>query len=511
MGIGTLRRALLPALLTFAIALATAAPALAFERLEQYGAGMPGSGAGQIIQPTGVGVSADGTVAVSDLGNQRVAVFSQNGRFLRAFGKDVAIGGGEGFEVCTSACKGGAAGTAAGELSSPFSLAIGGGEIYVSEVGSHRVSAFNFAGQFLRAFGADVGGAGVNLCTATCGPGTAGVEAGQMAAPAGIAVDASGRVYVGQLGTSRIDVFDPVTGKFLLAFGKNVGGVGVNTCTTTCAPGVADGTPGSLSLPYGVSVAPNGEVFVAENGGGRISVFSSAGNFLRLFGSAGEGPAQMVAPGGVAPDAQGNVYVTDTGNNRLAVFVAGGSFRAHGLDVIPGGLAAPEVCTTSCKAGEANYGVGEFVAPWGITLDCRQAVYVGMIGRVDKWGEEGERLPPCPSNDFSLGKLRRNKKKGFVTVEVTVSGPGTLAAAVGKKLKATVPQPAAAGTVRVKVAGAGKGVKTLNKKGKLKTNLSVTFTPPNGDPNTKSRKVTVVKKKKRKKRKGGKQGGKPRR
>jgi DNA-binding beta-propeller fold protein YncE len=503
MGIGTLRRALPPALLTLAIGLATAVPALAFERLEQYGTGLPGLGTGQMLQPTGVGVSPDGTVAVSDLAGLRVSVFSQDGRFLRAFGKDVAIGGGEGFEICTSACKGGAPGTAAGELSAPFSLAAGAGEIYVAEVGNHRVSAFNFQGQFLRAIGADVGGAGVNVCSATCGPGTAGGAAGQMAAPAGLALDAAGRLYVGELGTNRVDVFDPQTGKFLLGFGKNVGGAGVNSCTTTCAPGAADGTPGSLSLPYGLSIAPNGELFVAENGGGRISVFSTAGKFLRLFGSAGEGPAQMVAPGGVAPDAQGNVYVTDTGNNRLDVFVAGGSFRAHGLDVIPGGLVAPEVCTTSCKAGEANYGVGEFVSPWGIGLDCRQAVYVGMIGRVDKWGEEGERLPPCPSNDFSLGKLRRNKKKGFVTVEVIVSGPGSLAATVGKKLKSTVPQPAAAGTVRVKVAAAGKGVKTLGKKGRLKTNLSVTFTPPNGDPNTKARKVTLVKKKKKRKR-GGK-------
>jgi DNA-binding beta-propeller fold protein YncE len=505
MGIGTLRRALLPALLTLAIALATAVPALAFERLGQYGTGLPGSGAGQIIQPSGVAVAPDGTIAVSDLPNQRVSVFSQDGRFLRASGKDVAIGGGEGPETCTSACKAGAAGPAAGELSSPFSLAAGAGEIYVSEVGNQRVSVFNLQGQFLRAFGADVGGAGVDLCTATCGPGTPGVGAGEMATPAGIAVDASGRVYVGEIGTNRVDVFDPQTGKFLLGFGKNVGGAGVHTCTAVCAPGVADGTPGSLSLPYGVSVAPNGEIFVAENGGGRISVFSTAGKFLRLFGSAGEGPAQLVAPSGVAPDDHGNVYVTDMGNNRLSVFVAGGSFRAHGLDVIPGGPVAPEVCTTSCKKGESGFGIGEFSSPWGIGLDCRQAVYVGMVGRVDKWGEEGERLPPCPSNDFSLGKLRRNKKKGFVTVEVAVSGPGSLAATVGKKLKSTVPQPTAAGTVRVKIQAIGKGLKTLRKKGRLKTNLSVTFTPPNGDPNTKSRKVTVVKKKKKRK-KGGRRG-----
>jgi hypothetical protein len=508
MGIGTLRRAVLPALLALAIGLASALPASAFERLGQYGVGLPGEGNGQLILPTGVGVAPGGTVVASDIGATRVSVFSQDGDFLRAFGKDVSKGGGVGAEVCTVDCKAGAGGTAAGELFGPWGVAVGSSEIYVPELNNNRVSVFNFEGKFLRAFGADVGGPGVNVCTATCSAGTGGAAAGQMSAPAGIALDPSGRLAVGELGTSRVSLFDPKTGKFLLAFGKDVGGVGVHTCTTTCNAGVPDGTPGSISLPYAVSAGPNGDVFVAENGKSRISVFNSAGKFLRTFGGPGEGAGQLNVPYGVAADALGNAYVSDSINQRLAVFPPGG-FRAYGLDVIPGGLIAPEVCTNLCKTGVGGFGVGEFVNPYGIATDCRNAVYVGMSGRVDKWGEEGERLPPCPSNDFSLGKLRRNKKKGFVRVEVTVSGPGSLAATVGKKLKSTVPQPAAAGTVLLKVAAAGKGVKTLNRKGKLKTNLSVTFTPPNGDPNTQSRKVTVVKKKRRKK--GGKKGGKRRR
>ncbi|HEX6229686.1 MAG TPA: NHL repeat-containing protein [Solirubrobacterales bacterium] len=503
------RRALLPALVTLAIMLATAAQAAGFERLGQYGIGLPGSGAGQVTQPSGVAVSPDGTVAVSDIANQRVAVFSQDGPFLRAFGKDVAVGGGEGFEICTSACKAGAPGTAAGELTTPFSLAAGSNEIYVSEGGNHRISVFSFQGQFLRAFGADVGGAGVNVCTTICAAGTGGVGAGQMAAPAGLALDASGRLYVGEIGTNRVDVFDPQTGTFLLGFGKNVGGAGVHTCTAVCGPGVADGTPGSLSIPYGLSIAPNGDVHVAENGGGRVSVFSGAGNFVHLFGSAGEGSGQLAAPSGVAADGQGNDYVGDMGNHRLAVFVPGG-FRAYGLDVIPGGLVAPEVCTTLCKAGESGYGIGEFNSPWGIGLDCRESVYVGTIGRVDKWGEPGAGSPPCtpaqaapakPSNAFRFGKLRRNRKKGIVTVEVTVPGPGSLVARAGRKLKTVAPQPAAARTLRVRIRAIRKGLRALNRKGRLKGTLRVTFTPTNGDPNTKSRKVTLLKKLRKSKKK----------
>ncbi|HEX6985687.1 MAG TPA: NHL repeat-containing protein, partial [Planctomycetaceae bacterium] len=338
-------------------------------------------------------VAPDGTVAVTDLGNQRLALFDRTGKFLAAVGKDVTIGGIEGAETCTTACKAGAAGAAAGELSSPFSVAAGT-EIYVAEVGNHRISVFDLSGKFLRAFGTDVGGAGVDVCTAICATGKAGAASGDLASPAGLALDASGRLYVGELGTNRIDVFDPKTGKFLMAFGKNVVGAGVHTCTAACGPGAADGTPGSLSLPYGVNAAANGEVTVSENGGGRLSVFSSAGKFLRVLGSAGEGAEQLAAPAGVAVGGGGDAYVGDMGNNRLAVFTAGGGFRAYGLDVVPGGLVAPEVCTNPCKKGVAGFGIGEFSSPWGVGLDCRGAIYVGSTGRIERWGEPGTPLPP---------------------------------------------------------------------------------------------------------------------
>jgi hypothetical protein len=500
------RRILLPTLLVLALALTTATTASGFERLGQYGVGLPEGGSGQIILPTGVGVSPDGTVAVSDIGTTRVDVFSQGGTFLRAFGKDVSTGAGTGPEVCVSNCQAGTSGEAAGELAGNWGLAAGAEEIYVSELGNDRVSVFNYDGGFLRAFGANVGGPGVNVCTSTCVGGSPGEKAGQMAAPGGLALDASGSLYVSELGLNRIDVYNPQTGQFLRAFGKNVGGAGVNSCTATCSAGVADLSPGSINLAYSVSIAPNGEIFAAESAANRVSVFGTDGVFQRAFGAAGGGAGKLAEPKGVAVDAPGDAFVADTGNDRISTFGTAGDFRAsYGYDVIPGPPLAAESCTSVCQPGVANFALGSFLEPQGMATDCRGAVYVGMIGRIDKWGDPGVRLPPCPSNDFSLGKLRRNKKKGFVTVEVTVPGPGALVAAIGKKLKATVPQPVAAGTLRVKVKALGKGVRTLKRKGKLRGRLSLTFTPPNGDPNTLSRKLKLIKKLK-KRHKRGKRG-----
>jgi DNA-binding beta-propeller fold protein YncE len=503
MGSSRVRRVLLPALIAV-LGLVWAGQASALERIGQYGIGLPGPGGGQIGFAYGTGVSPDGTVVVADLGNQRLSAFSQAGNFLWAAGKNVSLEGGTGAEICTTACRAGESGIASGELGSPFGLAAGATEIYVPEAANQRVSVFNYQGQFLRAFGQNVGGAGINVCTAVCGPGTAGIGGGQMASPAGVALDAGGNLYLSELGTARIDVFNPQTGVFIRAFGKNVGGAGVNTCTTACMSGTADGSPGSINSSYDLSISSAGELFVAEAGANRVSVFDpQSGQFLRAIGGPGSGAGQLSSPFGVAVADDGNVYVADTSNNRLSVFGVDGSFRkALGLDVIPGPPVQPETCTSVCQAGAGGNGIGEFSAPQSISTDCRGAVYIGNIGRLDKFGELGARKPPCPSNAFSFGKTKKNKKKGTLTVDVTVSGPGTLVASVGKKLSAKVPQPTAAGVVRITVKAAGKGVKALKRKGKLKGKLTLTFTPPNGDPNTQSKSITLVKKLKKHKKAG---------
>jgi hypothetical protein len=505
MGSSRVRRVLLPALIA-ALGLVWAGQASALEHVGQYGIGYPAAGNGGVIVPAGIGISPDGTVAVSDLSTSRVDVFSQAGQFLRAFGKDVSVSGGTGAEICTTDCKAGVNGNAAGELMTPWGVAAGAGEIYVAEISDNRVSVFDFQGHFLRAFGADVGGAGVNVCTAVCGPGTAGEKAGQMAGPAGLALDSSGDLLIAEVGLNRIDVYNPQTGAFIRAFGKNVGGAGVNTCTTSCSVGVPDGSPGSLNSPYGVASGPNGDIFVTENGlVTRVSVFGSDGTYKRSFGALGSAAGQLKEIFSVGVDPTGTAYVPENGNKRLSSFDPAGAFlNARGFDVIPGPPSGAEVCTaaTTCQAGGVDFGIGSFVETRAIGVDCRGALYIGVVGRVEKLAEPGSRVPPCPSNAFSFGKTKKNKKKGTLTVDVTVPGPGTLVAGVGKKLSAKVPQPTAAGVVRITVKAAGKGVKALQHKGKLKGKLTLTFTPPNGDPNTQSKSITLGKKLKKHKKAG---------
>jgi hypothetical protein len=66
---------------------------------------------------------------------------------VRAFGFDVDPGGGTGFEVCTTSCKAGTAGNAAGQLAGPAGVATDcRGAIYVSEPPNQRVQRFGEPG-----------------------------------------------------------------------------------------------------------------------------------------------------------------------------------------------------------------------------------------------------------------------------------------------------------------------------------------------------------------------------
>ena len=58
-----------------------------------------------------------------------------------------------------------------------------------------------------------------------------------------------------------------------------------------------------------------------------IQKFTNNGTFITSWGSNGLGDGQFVNPGGIAVDSSGNVYVGDFGeNNRIQKFDSNGNF-----------------------------------------------------------------------------------------------------------------------------------------------------------------------------------------
>ncbi|MBC8253231.1 MAG: hypothetical protein H8E35_04290, partial [Ardenticatenia bacterium] len=79
----------------------------------------------------------------------------------------------------------------------------------------------------------------------------------------------------------------------------------------------AQASVGRFDYPRGMSVAPDGTVYLADRGNHRIQRFSASGQFLGKWGSYGSGDGQFDGAGGVAVAPDGTVYVADCGNDRI--------------------------------------------------------------------------------------------------------------------------------------------------------------------------------------------------
>jgi predicted outer membrane repeat protein len=102
--------------------------------------------------------------------------------------------------------------------------------------------------------------------------------------------------------------------------------------------------------------------------------------------------------------------------------------------------------------------------------------------------------PPSPDCDnFTFGKVKRNKKKGTAKLTVNVPCPGALELAKTKKVKADDEAAEAAGDEKLKIKPKGKVKKTLREKGKAKVKAEVTYTPDGGETLTKSKKLKLKK------------------
>jgi hypothetical protein len=141
----------------------------------------------------------------------------------------------------------------------------------------------------------------------------------------GLAVnDDSGDVYVADTGNHRVDEFSPgkpAPERFVRAFGADVGGAGVDVCTTGCGPGTPGTSPGELEDPTFIAVdnskgASDGAVYVVDSGGSeedRISKFSGEGALETTWGTGGqldevEGEAFGEIEG-IGVDAAGHLWV----------------------------------------------------------------------------------------------------------------------------------------------------------------------------------------------------------
>jgi NHL repeat len=339
-----------------------------------------GEGAGQTAGPGGVAVdSGSGRLYVGDQGNNRVDVFDANGIFEKAFGWGVKDGKAE-FEVCTTSCRKGTAGSGNGQFNGPTKVAVDPTthDVYVVDYGNLRVEKFDAEGKFLLMFGGGVNKTTPgNLCTAasgdTCGAGTDGFGEGELTSNAGLGGGATG-IFIGVGGGSvyvidtrrpegpggefnpagkykiRLQKFEPSgtaiapqhvllereevvavemavesSGDFYVAIGDGIHAIRKYSAATTDQIGEIEGIGGVDAL----AVDSEEHLFVAADDPSlnrNIAEYDASGVILRRFGYAGF----RRSPTGLAPyhSADGDIYTSE-----VSGFTVGEASRVQHLDI----------------------------------------------------------------------------------------------------------------------------------------------------------------------------------
>jgi DNA-binding beta-propeller fold protein YncE len=135
---------------------------------------------------------------------------------------------------------------------------------------------------------------GVNAFTRSFGGKGSAAGLLEPTSQSGVAVnDVTHDVYVADTGNHRVDEFG-AEGAFIVAFGREVGPLGEDICTTlsTCKAGASGSEPGEFEAPTYVAVdnSPGGEgdVYVADTGTTLVQKFTAEGALVKSWGDEGQ-------------------------------------------------------------------------------------------------------------------------------------------------------------------------------------------------------------------------------
>lgn len=266
--------------------------------------GEEGSCDGQFHYPWGVAVNERDEIAVTDVHNERVQVFSSDGSHLRSFGRE---------------------GKKPEEFLYPAGIDFDkNGNITVVDSEKREVKIFNENGDFLRQFDGN----------------------GSLNRPLGLSLESNGNIILADSDNKLIKIFSPA-GEFL---GK-IGGKGTFASPYHCVQydkylivsdrdkhrikvferernflyefGKKGNKDGEFNKPHCLSINKEGQLFICDTMNHRVQVFkfSEKGEkFLTKFGTKGKGKGEFDRPISTAVLSNGRIVVTDFGNHRIHMF-----------------------------------------------------------------------------------------------------------------------------------------------------------------------------------------------
>ncbi len=287
----------------------------------------------QVNAPAGVALDSQGNLYIADTANNRVRRISPDGQITTVAGFGPAGFSGDGGHARSAL------------LNRPMGVAVdSGGNLFIADTGNNRVRKVfpnGIIGTVAGNGNAGFFGDGGNALFAA------------LHAPRAVAVAPDGALYIADTEDHRVrkvvnGYIDTIAGRGL-GFGGD-GGLAVDAL---------------MSFPSALALDSAGNLYIADQGNGRIRQVSLAGIITTVAGDDGS----LACPRGVAADAAGNVYFADAGGNRILRLAAGGAATA---------IAGTGQCCYANDGGPAAN--ASLNMPWGLAVDSSGNVYFADSG-----------------------------------------------------------------------------------------------------------------------------------
>ncbi len=254
-----------------------------------------GGRGGMFKKPEGAVADVQGRLYIADTGNDRVAVYTSTGGFVRYYGvaehddedKDEASG--------------------VPHLDEPAGLAVDDGAVYIADAGNRRVLKLSYEGKVLTIIGGRSHGEEDDHehKFSDGRKGENGGKPGLFRRPHGLALDAAGNIYVTDSKAGSVQKVSP-EGKPLLRITLPPVDKPVEDEE---ADEEEDENDPALAKPAGIAVDSAGNIYVADMEGARVFKYGPAGELLSVITDKAFKKPYGIA---VSPDGQ-CLIVTDTG------------------------------------------------------------------------------------------------------------------------------------------------------------------------------------------------------
>lgn len=324
------------------------------------------------LTPNGVAVDSNGNVYISDTANHVVDEVSPSGALSVVAGVP-GQGGPPTAGPATSS-----------DLAAPAGLAVdGAGDLYIADSGENGVVEEVTPSGNLSVVAGDAGQFGAPV------PGPA--TSSDLLGPIGVALDSAGDIYVADSLHGVVEEVTPAlsqTAGTLSIVAGTSDTFGPPSCTSTfqCTPVAA--TSSHLFVPGGVAVDASGDIFIADTGNHVVEEVNAQTGLLSIVagvpdqsGPPTPGPGEALNshpvfnselgdPIGLALDGKGDLYIADSSNNVVEeVNLASGALSV--VAGVPGqsGPPTPGPATSSDLNG-----------PEGVAVDASGNLFIADTG-----------------------------------------------------------------------------------------------------------------------------------